>query len=139
VIDGIREQIARTLREFGFTPKGRAQAYQKPYLDYFDTLLYPHGFRVPDFTRFTGDDTRTTYEHVGQFLAQINDTGIMNVHKIVLFPLSLSGTVFYWFTSIDNWPTLEQRFHEYFYNGEAELRLSDLTAIRQKHNEIVHE
>jgi hypothetical protein len=102
VVDGIREQIARTLREFGFTPKGRAQAYQKPYLDYFDTLLYPHGFRVPDFTRFTGDDTRTTYEHVGQFLAQINDTGIMNVHKIVLFPLSLSGTVFYWFTSIDN-------------------------------------
>jgi hypothetical protein len=63
----------------------------------------------------------------------------MNVHKIVLFPLSLSGTVFYWFTSIDNWPTLEQRFHEYFYNREAELRLSDLTAIRQKHNEIVHE
>jgi hypothetical protein len=39
--DGIWEQIAMTLREFGFTPKGRARAYQKPYPDYFDTLPYP--------------------------------------------------------------------------------------------------
>jgi hypothetical protein len=36
------------------------------------------------------------------------------VHKIRLFPLSLSSTAFNWFTSlapnsIDNWPTLEQR------------------------------
>jgi hypothetical protein len=69
---------------------------------------------VPDFVRFTGDDARTTYEHIGQFSAQVNDTGIMDVHKIRLFPLSLSGTTFNWFTSlapnsIDNWPTLEQR------------------------------
>jgi hypothetical protein len=41
--------------------------------------------------------------------------------------------------SIDTWPTLEQRFHEYFYNREAKLRLSDLTAIRQKHNETIPE
>jgi hypothetical protein len=135
VTDGVWEQIARTLREFGFTPKGQAQAYQKPYPDYIDTLTYPRGFRKPDFNRFTGDDTRTTYKHVGQFLFQINDTGITDVHKIRLFPLSLSGTAFSWFTSFApnsmvNWPTLEQKFHEYFYNGEAELRLSDLTAIR---------
>jgi hypothetical protein len=32
-------------------------------------IPYPSGFRVPDFTKFTGDDVRTTYEHVGQFLA----------------------------------------------------------------------
>jgi hypothetical protein len=58
--------------------------------------------------------------------------------------LSMSSTALNWFTllapnSIDNWPTLEQRFHKYFYNGEAELRLSDLTDIRQKHNETVLE
>jgi hypothetical protein len=58
-------QIARTLREFGFTPKGHARVYQKPYPEYFDTIPYPRGFRVPDFTKFTGDDARTTYEHIG--------------------------------------------------------------------------
>jgi hypothetical protein len=28
--DGVRDQITRTLREFGFTPKGHVESYQKP-------------------------------------------------------------------------------------------------------------
>jgi hypothetical protein len=140
--EGVREQIARTLREFGFTPKGRAMTYQKPYPEYFDNIPYPQGFRVPDFTKFNRDETRITHEHVRQFLAQTNDAGINDVHKIRLFGLSLSGTAFNWFTSlapnpVDSWNTLEQKFHDYFYNGEVELRLSDLIAVRQKYNEIV--
>jgi hypothetical protein len=58
----------RTLREFGFNPKGHAKAYQKPYPEYFDTIPYPQGFRVPDFAKFNEYDTKNTYEHVGQFL-----------------------------------------------------------------------
>jgi hypothetical protein len=74
---------------------------------------------VPDFARFMGDDARATYEHVGQFLAQINDAGVADMHKIRLFPLFLSGTTFKWFTtlspnSVDNWASLEQKFHKYF-------------------------
>jgi hypothetical protein len=34
---------------------------------------------------------------------------------------------------------LEERFHEYFYNGETELKLSDLTTVRQKYFETVTE
>jgi hypothetical protein len=97
---------------------------------------YPWGFRVLDFTRFNDDDTGTTHEHIGQFLVQVNDIGITDVHKVRLFPLSLSRMTFNWFTSlgpnsVDNWQTLEQRFHDYFYNGEVELRLSDLTVVRK--------
>jgi hypothetical protein len=29
--EGVRDHIARMLREFGFTPKGWARSYQKPY------------------------------------------------------------------------------------------------------------
>jgi hypothetical protein len=130
---GVRDQIARTLREFGFTPKGRTKSYQKPYLEYFDTIPYPRGFWVPDLAKFTGDDAKTTYEHIGQFLAQVNDVGITDVHKIRMFPLSLTRVAFNWFTSlppnsIDSWVSLEQKFHNYFYNGEVELRLSDMTS-----------
>jgi hypothetical protein len=32
---------------------------------------------------------------------------------------------------------LEQKFYDYFYNGEVELRLSDLTSLRQKYTETV--
>jgi hypothetical protein len=94
VNDGVRDQIARTLIEFGFTPKGRARSYQKPYPEYFDAIPYPRGFRVPDLAKFMGDDAKTTYEHIGQFLAQVNDVGITDVHKIRMFPLSLTGAAF---------------------------------------------
>jgi hypothetical protein len=61
-----------------------------------------------------------------------------------MFPLSLSGTAFTWFTSlapnsIFTWAQLEQKLHKYFYSGNTELRLSHLTAIKQKHNESVAE
>jgi hypothetical protein len=64
VNDGVRDQIARTLREFRFTPKGQARSYQKPYLEYFDMIPYPRGFRVPDLAKFMSDDTKTMYEHI---------------------------------------------------------------------------
>jgi hypothetical protein len=132
---GVRDLIARTLGEFGFTPKGRARSFQKPYPKYFDMIPYARDFWVLDLAKFTSDDAKTTYEHIGQFLAQVNDMGITDIHKIRMFPLSLTGTTFNWFTSlplnsIDSWVTLEQKFHDYFYNGEVEPRLSDLTSLR---------
>jgi hypothetical protein len=142
VNDGVRDQIARTLREFGFTLKGRARSYQKPCLEFFDTIPYPWGFWVPDLAKFTGDDAKTTYEHIGQFLAQVNDVGITDMHKIRMFPLFLTGATFNWFTSlppnsIDSWASLEQKFNDYFYNREVELRLSDLTSLIQKYIETI--
>jgi hypothetical protein len=115
----VRDQVARTLREFGLAPKGRTRTYQKPYPEFFDNVPYPRGFRVPDFSKFTGEDSKMTYEHVGQFLAQVSNFGINDVHKIRLFPLSLSCTPFNWFVSLSansiyTWERLEQRFHDYF-------------------------
>jgi hypothetical protein len=68
--------------------------------------------------------------------------GITDVHKIRTFPLSLTGTAFNWFTSlppnsIDSWVSLEQKFPGYFYNREVELRLSNLTSLRQKYTRTV--
>jgi hypothetical protein len=99
---------------------------------------YPRGFRVPDFVKFSGDDAKTSYEHVGQFLAQVSEVGITDVHKVKLFPLSLSSTTFNWFVSlapnsVDTWACLEQKFHDYFYNDETGLRLSHLTSVKQKY------
>jgi hypothetical protein len=58
--EGVRNQIARTLQEFGFMPMGCTRVSKKPYLEYFDTIPYTRGFRVPDFAKFNGDDTKTT-------------------------------------------------------------------------------
>jgi hypothetical protein len=46
VNDGVRDQITRILREFGFTPKGQARSYQKPYPEYTKTIFdYLRRFR----------------------------------------------------------------------------------------------
>jgi hypothetical protein len=68
--------------------------------------------------------------------------GITDVHKIMMLPLSLTGAAFNWFTLlplnlIDSWSSLEQKFNDYIYNGEVELRLSNLTSLRQKYTEII--
>jgi hypothetical protein len=142
--EGVREQVARNLKEFGFEPKGHTRSYRKPYPNFFDTVPYPRGFRIPDFVKFSRDDSKTTYEHVGQYLAQVSEIGITDAHKVKLFPLSLSSTAFNWFTSlapnsVTTWACLEQKFHDYFYYGDTELKLSHLTMVRQKYNETVSE
>jgi hypothetical protein len=133
--------LATILREsFGIEPKARGRVYQKPYPDYYDQLPYPRGYRVHEFAKFSGEDGKITLEHVGQFILQCGETSANDALKLRMFPLSLSGTTFTWFTSlapnsIFTWAQLELKFHEYFYSGDTEFRLSRLTAIKQKHIE----
>jgi hypothetical protein len=59
-----------------------------------------------------------------------------------MFHFSWYGIAFTWFTSVApnsifTWAQLEQKFHKYFYSGDTELKLSHLTAIKQKHNESI--
>jgi hypothetical protein len=114
------------------------------YPDYYDQLPYPRGYRVPEFSKFSGDDGKTTLDHVGQFILQCGEASANDALKLRMFPLSLSGAAFTWFTSlapnsIFTWAQLEQKFYEYFYSSDTELRLSHLTAIKQEHNEHVTE
>jgi hypothetical protein len=69
---------------------------------------------------------------------------INDVHWVRLFPLSLPSVAFRWFTSltpnlVNTWAGLDEKFHEYFCNRETELKLSDLTAIRQRYTETIPE
>jgi len=61
-----------------------------------------------------------------------------------LFSLSLTGTAFSWFSSlapnsIGSWEQLEQKFHEHFFCGHDELKLSHLTSVRQLRDESVND
>jgi hypothetical protein len=81
-------------------------------------------------------------EHVGQFILQYGEASANDVIKLRMFPLSLSGIDFTWFTSLTpnsvfTWFQLEQKFYEYFYSSDIELRLSHLTTIKQKQNELI--
>jgi hypothetical protein len=143
--NNLTNQLATILRDsFGIEPKGQGCVYQKSYPDYYDQLSYPRGYRVAEFAKFSGEDGKTTLEHVGQFILQCSEASSNDALKLRMFPLSLSGTAFTWFTSLASnsictWAQLEQKFHEYFYSGDTELILSHLTAVKQKHIELVAE
>jgi hypothetical protein len=83
------------------------------------------------------EDGKTTLEHIDQFILQCGEASANDVLKLRIFSLSLYCSAFTWFTSIDpnsifTWAQLEQKFHEYFYSGDTELRLSHLTAIKKE-------
>jgi hypothetical protein len=61
------------------------------------------------------EDGKTTLEHISQFILQCGDASSNDTLKLRIFPLSLFGTVFTWFTSlapntIFTWAQLEQKF-----------------------------
>jgi hypothetical protein len=68
--DNVRDQVARTLRELGLEPRGHVKTYQKPYREFF-TMCHIQGVSgcLIWLNSYLGSDTKTTYEHVGQFLA----------------------------------------------------------------------
>jgi hypothetical protein len=109
--------------------------YQKPYRADFDYVAIPPGWRMPNFIKFNGDDNHTTWEHISQYTAQLGEAGTFNSLKVRLFSLSLTGTTFAWFSSldpnsIDSWVQLEKKFHDQFFSGSYQLKLIDLTSVR---------
>src|SRR3954466_7509611 len=88
-------------------------------------------------------DNKSTWEYISQYLAQLGEA--THEHdKVHLFSLSLTGTAFSWFSalapnSIHTWFHLERKFHEHFYVGEVQLKLSHLTSTKQKPDESVFE
>jgi hypothetical protein len=102
------------------------------------------GWRTPHFVKFNGEDNRTMWEHVSQYIAQLGKVGLVDAFKVRLFSLSLTGTAFSWVfslspNSIDSWEQLEYKFHDHFYSPENELKLSDLTSVRQGRDESVND
>ena len=124
--------------------KGKTLSYQKPYPMSFDTVTYLAGFRLPEFVKFNWDDSKSTFEHVSQYLAQLGEASSINKLKVHLFSLSLTGTAFSWFSylapnSIISWEQLEQKFHDHFFSESHELKLSHLTSVKQMRDEFVND
>jgi hypothetical protein len=143
VIDRFNANLAKQMKDdYGVDVKNENLSYRKLYPSSFDSVPYPIGWRCPEFVKFNGDDNKTTWEHVSQYLAQLGEASATEEIRVRLFPLSLTGNAFSWFASLPvnsicTWEQLEQKFHDHFYSGDNELRLSHLTSVRQKHDELV--
>jgi hypothetical protein len=143
VIDRFNANLAKQMKDdYGIEVKNKNISYQEPYPSSFDSVPYPIGWCCPEFVKFNGDDSKTTWEHVRQYLAQLGEASAIEEIRVCLFSLSLIGNAFSWFVSlpvnsIRTWEQLEQKFHVHFYSGVNELRLSHLISVRQKHDEPI--
>ena len=90
----MKEDLADMLKEkLGFVA-GRSQLYRRPYVDAFDLIHYPTGWRAPDFVKFSGDDNRPTWKHISQYIAQLGEAGSSKSLHVCMFSLSLTETTF---------------------------------------------
>jgi hypothetical protein len=144
-IDIVREEIAGAFRDkLGVSMVPGGQSYRKPYDSRFDHHPYPQGTRIPEFSKFLGDQGKSTREHIGQFLAQLGELADTEAFRVRLFSLSLTGTAFAWYATLPpnpilSWEDLEQKIHDHFFSGDYELDLVDLVALRQAKDESVND
>jgi hypothetical protein len=59
----IWEGVDARLRDMGLSPISHPSI--------FDSVAYPAGWRVPNFSKFDGEGSHTTWEQMSQYLAQL--------------------------------------------------------------------
>ena len=49
--------------QFSLKPKGLTFSYKHPYPEWYDLVTLPTNYRLPEFAKFTGQDSTSTIEH----------------------------------------------------------------------------
>ena len=76
-------KIAEVMREqFGLRPKQQSVMYKTPYPSAYDQIPLPHKYKMPDFTKFSGQGEVSTMEHVSRFLLQLGEAVDQDVLRV---------------------------------------------------------
>jgi len=80
--------------QFGIKPKVNAYSYQTPYPPAYDLVPLPNRYKVPDFTKFSGQDDTSTMKHINRFINQCGEAANRDELRVCLFSSSLLGSAF---------------------------------------------
>ena len=80
--------------QFSLKPKEQTFSYKRPYPEWYDLVALPTNYRLPEFDKFTGQDSTSTIKHVSRYLTQLGEASIEEAHRVHFFSLSLSGPAF---------------------------------------------
>ena len=142
--NNLTTMIERIMAQNGLNSGFRRPNYTSPIMDYILQTELPRGVKVPKFTKFAGDTSESTVEHIARYLTGAGDIANNENLRIKYFPSSLTKNAFTWFTtlppgSVDTWPYLERLFHEQFYMGQSKISLKELASIKRKFTEPIDE
>jgi len=116
---------------------------RKPYPDWIDRVhQFPKGYKVPEYFLFSGEENKSTIEHIARFSVQCGEAGSKDYLKLRLFANSLTKSAFSWYmnlppNSINSWYDPESKFHEQFYRTEPDITVADLARVTQLQGESV--
>ena len=68
--------------QFGLKPKGQTFSYKHPYPEWYDLVALPTNYRLPEFAKFTGQDSTSIIEHVSRYLTQLGEATIEEAHRV---------------------------------------------------------
>ena len=76
--------------QLSLNPKGQTFSYKRPYPEWYDLVALPTNYRLPEFAKFTGQDSTSIIEYVSLYLTQLGKASIEEAHRVHFFSLSLS-------------------------------------------------
>ena len=80
-IDELLLRVTEMIKnQFGMKPKGLTFSYNRPYPEWYDLVALPINYMLPEFAKFTGQDSTSTIEHVSQYLTQLGKVSVEEVH-----------------------------------------------------------
>ena len=80
-----KEDLANVIKSKLGVDMGTTRLYQKPYPAEFDFVSFPTSWRILEFTKFNGDDSHTTWEHVSQYVLQLEEASFNDALCVRLF------------------------------------------------------
>ena len=80
-----KQDLAGVLKTKLGIDMGSSRLYQKPYPPEFDFVSYHVGCCIPEFIKFNGDDPRTTWEHVSQYILKLGEAGLNDALCLLFF------------------------------------------------------
>ena len=72
--------------------------YPHPYPDWVEQAPMPNKYKLPEFSKFSGQDNVSIVEHISKYVVYLGEVAAHEALKIRFFPLSLSGSALSWFT-----------------------------------------
>nr|KYP70906.1 hypothetical protein KK1_010146 [Cajanus cajan] len=141
--DNLDQMVERILNRHGFDVGRNERPYfVSAFPDYITQVELPRGVKVPKFSKFAGELTESTVEHIARYGVECGDLANNEYLKMKYFPSSLTKHAFTWFTtlppnSIHTWVQLEGSFHEHFFREETKVSIVDLMNIKRQSNETL--
>ncbi|XP_058766371.1 uncharacterized protein LOC131639970 [Vicia villosa] len=85
--------IERIMTQNGLNTGLRGPNYTPPLSDYVLQTELPRGRKVPKFTKFSGDTTESTTEHIARYMTEAGDLENNEDLRMKYFPSSLTKTL----------------------------------------------